>query len=210
MHLICIFCNRRKSCEKRASFSTLLLLAGTLCGCAVRSISNSGYPGDFRTKNPYYSGALSEMAVLGSADGGVVSEADIKKALENRHDVKLKRGASIVVIQSGAISPDEAMLDELRKSFMPVPFSGIPSKEDPQFLFQKAAPRSRSGRVHAYPVLLRDDRDRDGGQGDKGNFLGTGCRGLCPGRGAADAHTPQGSPRRCAFRKMGHDSAGPQ
>jgi len=117
--------------RKTSLIFTLLLLAGTLCGCAVRSISNSGYPGDYRTKNPYYSGELSEMAVLGSADGGAVSEADIKRALENRQDVKLKRGASIVVIQSGAISPDEAMLDELRKSFLPVPFSGIPSKEDP-------------------------------------------------------------------------------
>jgi hypothetical protein len=34
------------------------------------------------------------------------------------------------VIQSGALSPDASLLDELKKHFAAVPFSGIPSKQD--------------------------------------------------------------------------------
>lgn len=103
--------------RKASRVLMVLALALAMCGCATRSISNSGYPGDARSRNPLYSGELSEIDVLGSADAPAISENDIKQALESRQEVKLRKGSEMIVIQSGAIKPDEAMIDELNKNF---------------------------------------------------------------------------------------------
>lgn len=95
--------------------SLLALLIATLYGCAQRSISDSGYPGDPRTKNPSYSGELSEMAVLGFPDGSAISETDTKKAFENRQDVTLAKDESLIGIPSGAVSSGEEMLDDQKQ-----------------------------------------------------------------------------------------------
>lgn len=108
-------------------FAVLLAVSIVAVGCAIRSISNSGYPGDSKSRNPYYQGELSELEVLGAPESQKISEEDIRKALEGKQAVKLQKGESMLVIQSGALSPDESMLDELSKHFRPVAFAGIPN-----------------------------------------------------------------------------------
>jgi hypothetical protein len=115
-----------------------LVLAMAMWGCSTRSISNSGYPNDARSKNPFYSGELPEIDVLGSADAPAISENDIKQALESRQEVKLRKGSEMIVIQSGAIKPDEAMIDELNKNFTIIPFSGMPPGRQDKASYSKA------------------------------------------------------------------------
>jgi len=109
-----------------------LLVVAFLAGCtiqAARPISDTGYPGDSRTKNPYYKGELSELDVLGVPRDQAVSESDIQKAVREKQGVRLSRGSSLILIQSGALSPDDGMIDELSRHFKPVPFSGVPTGE---------------------------------------------------------------------------------
>lgn len=108
----------------RISFLTLccITLACFVAGCSTRSISNSGY-------NPYggeYAGELDELSVLGSSDGGSITEVDIQAAVSNKADVTLARGSKIVLVQSGARFPDEAMMTQLQPLFSIVPLTGIP------------------------------------------------------------------------------------
>jgi hypothetical protein len=124
--------------QKTSHVLMVLILTAGIWGCATRSISNSGYPGDAKSKNPYYSGELNEMDVLGSADAKSASEEDIRKALENRQEIKLSKNSSMIVIQSGAIKPDEPMIDELNKKFITIPFSGAPARQQEQGSYSKA------------------------------------------------------------------------
>ncbi len=102
----------------------LLAMAGIalLPGCATRSISNSGYHSGYSL----YHGELSELDVLGStantSQPGPYTPVTVKK------------GDRLVVIQSGALLPDEPMLTELGKHFDVAPFSGVPGREkDPAY-----------------------------------------------------------------------------
>jgi hypothetical protein len=123
--------------RKTSRIVMILIITAGIWGCATRSISNSGFPGDAKSRNPYYSGELNEMDVLGSADARSVSETDIRQALENRQEIKLRKGSTIIVIQSGAIKPDEPMIDELNKNFVTVTFSGIPPGQKDQNSYSK-------------------------------------------------------------------------
>src|SRR6476660_6528819 len=110
-----------------------------LLGCAkVRSISNSGYqantgysgyhPADNSSDPAFiYRGELSEFDVLGITRGQSTSESEIAQALDNAKRVKLIPGSSVLLIQSGAVFPDAAMVTQLSKYFRIVPFSGVPS-----------------------------------------------------------------------------------
>jgi len=112
-----------------------LLFAG--CAERARSISHSDYapqgsygrtsPSD-RVSDPdfQYRGELSEFDVLGIGRDEIASEADIQRTLDNSKPVKLHRGSSILLIQSGALFPDGPMVAELSKHFTVVPFSGVP------------------------------------------------------------------------------------
>jgi hypothetical protein len=126
------------SMQKTSRILMILAITVALWGCATRSISNSGYPGDGKTQNPYYSGELNEMDVLGCADAKSVSETDIKEALENRREIKLRKGSAIIVIQSGAIKPDEPMIDELNRNFVTISFSGTPSRQQAPGSYSKS------------------------------------------------------------------------
>ena len=108
----------------------LLLVAG----CSVRSISDSGYDGGASrhgygaaaASNPFYRGELSEFDVLGIDRGKLVSEQDIQQAIDTRVAFSVKRGASIMLIQSGALIPDDPMVKALEKYYTVGVFSGVP------------------------------------------------------------------------------------
>lgn len=97
-----------------------------LASCEMRSISNSGYPSGRQSENPFYQGELTEFQVLGidASQGGV--EEQIKLSLANGSDVALSKGSSVMVIQSGALIPDETMVKRLEEHFSVGVFSGVP------------------------------------------------------------------------------------
>lgn len=77
-----------------------------------------------------YRGELSEFDVIGIESGREVSEAEIKDALAKPYERKLlQRGAPVMLIQSGAAFPDEAMMARLRDLFSVTAFSGVPRNE---------------------------------------------------------------------------------
>ncbi|HEX6813143.1 MAG TPA: hypothetical protein VF384_16085 [Planctomycetota bacterium] len=91
----------------------LLLL---LPGCAVRSISNTARPwGDTNTT---YAGELSDFDVVGLGGAESASKAP---------DLQLQPHARVMVVQSGALFPDEPMLTGLAQHFTVGAASGSPS-----------------------------------------------------------------------------------
>lgn len=110
----------------------LLLVALLLAGCETRSISDSGYHPTYgwgRTENPLYKGELTELDILGAAPQLEATDANIAKALATATAPQPKRGDKVILIQSGAPVPDNAMLDEAGRYFAVAPFSGAPPNE---------------------------------------------------------------------------------
>jgi hypothetical protein len=117
---------------KKPSFRVVAIIVTPvlfLTGCETRSISDSGYRGPlaWESGNRYYRGELNETDVLGIPSGQTVTEADIRKALATGGAVRVHPGDSLLVIQSGAIAPDGAMVDALNHLGHRVQgFSGLP------------------------------------------------------------------------------------
>ncbi len=106
--------------------ASVLLLAG----CQTRSISNSGYQ-----PNPYYGGyaayrdELNEFDVLDIDRAQGISEQEISQALDNAKRARMmRRGSSVLLIQSGAGFPDEPMITEINKYFTATPLTGEPER----------------------------------------------------------------------------------
>ena len=102
-----------------------------VAGCGIRPISDSGYYADSdraygRKTNPFYKGELSEFNVLGIDPKAAVSEADIHNALAAKQRIAVPKGLSLMVVQSGAMIPDEAMVKGLEKYYNVAVFSGVP------------------------------------------------------------------------------------
>ena len=115
----------------RQRFVLPLLAILVLAGCTTRSISNSGYDAqDGRygasKSNPFYQGELSEFDVLGIDRGKTVSEQEIQQAVSARVALSVKRGTPIMLIQSGALIPDDAMVKALEKHYTVGVFTGVP------------------------------------------------------------------------------------
>lgn len=112
----------------------LALLAVLLAGCATRSISDSGYPsesyhGERTSTNPLYKGELSEFEVLGIDPQAKITTEEIAKAFEQKQGFKLSKGSAIMLIQSGALIPDEPMVKALDKYYNVSVFSGVPTSQ---------------------------------------------------------------------------------
>ncbi len=115
----------------KTKLPALLTLAVVLLTGCVRSISDSGYAQDRgwnRGYNPGYKGELSEFDVLGLQRGTNVTDAQIASALDGAQRVHLRKGATVMLIQSGAYLPDEPMRTEFGKYFNVIPFGGQPAE----------------------------------------------------------------------------------
>jgi hypothetical protein len=98
-----------------------------MAGCSTRSISNSGFPED--RPNWAYRGEVQEADLIVPA-AGPIAEQEIVDQLAVRQPVVPQRGNLLMVIQSGALQPDSAMLDALGRDFRLVPVSGVPGESD--------------------------------------------------------------------------------
>lgn len=123
-----------------------MLLLLSLAGCGTRSISDSGYRGGYwggrGDDNRLYRGELSEFEVLGIARNQTITEGEIQAALHARERPAIARGASIMLIQSGAMFPDEPMVRALAVRYDIGQFSGIPEAPSEPSSSAPAAPAS--------------------------------------------------------------------
>ena len=127
----------------------MLAAAALLSGCAhTRSISNSGYNEDAnhyysgRNDQSHYRGELNEFDVLGIEAGNNATDEQIVRTLDSSTRVSMRKGSSVLLIQSGAMQPDKPMITAMEKQFVIVPFSGQPGAKS-------AAGYSRSLRLAA-------------------------------------------------------------
>lgn len=114
-----------------AAAISILLAVLALQGCGVRSISDSGYQAEAgrlrHAAHSLYKGELTEFEVLGINPAASVSQEEIQRTLENRQPFSLPKGSSVMLIQSGAIMPDDSMIQALEAHYRVVAFSGIPA-----------------------------------------------------------------------------------
>ena len=118
----------------------IILGLGLLLGaCSTTSISNSGYDG-YAGRNDFYRGKLQEVDVIGVPVGATVTDADVAAALKRSTEGALvpHRGQALLAIQSGALTPDTQMMEQLGRYFAAQPFSGIPPAKTEDY-----APRLR-------------------------------------------------------------------
>lgn len=118
---------------KKCTVLALLLLT-VLSGCATqRSVSSSEYyPGGSNGRggdNPLYKGELSEFDVLGIDPGKEITEQDIATAASDKKGrLSLREGEPLLLIQSGAMIPEQEMTSRLEKYFPVSVYTGVPEQ----------------------------------------------------------------------------------
>lgn len=141
----------------------LFLTLFVACGCgATRSISDSGYRkedgrGSAVSSNPFYRGELSEFQVLGISPDTAVSQEAIERAMGSVQRLTVPKGSSILLIQSGALIPDAAMVKALERVYNVSVFSGVPESggaKDYSMLLRYAAAKGGIEKIVAYWGLL--------------------------------------------------------
>jgi hypothetical protein len=151
---------------KKLLFPLLCVLALLLAGCETRSISNSGYEDPYHWNGgAMYRGELSEFDILGAAPAQEATQTNIAKALETAAAPKIKRGDRLLLIQSGAMVPDNEMMDAAGIYFSLAPFSGTPPA-DKSGLAESLRLRAAQGGYHLilcyWGVLESAQEDREG------------------------------------------------
>jgi hypothetical protein len=109
----------------------VFLIVATLIGCGTRSISNSGFNAESdrgygQRNSPFYKGELNELDVLGIDSKSAISEEDIQRAISSKARMTLQKGSSVMLIQSGAMIPDEDMVKGMEKYYNVSVFTGVP------------------------------------------------------------------------------------
>lgn len=140
----------------------IALLALVVSGCATRSISDSGYRSEsgYRAQassNPFYKGELSEFDLLGINAEPNITQEEINRAFESRQRMTVPKGSSIMLIQSGAMIPDEPMVKALEKNYNVSVFSGVPVAGGPNsyaMSLRLAAAKGGYEKIVAYWGLL--------------------------------------------------------
>ena len=147
----------------RVKLSTVAFII-LLVGCGTRSISNSGYYADpdhgyWPRNDPMYSGELSEFNVLGIDPSAGITDKDIETALAAKDHVTIAKGSTVMLIQSGAMIPDDPMVQDLEKYYNLSVFSGVPQKAEQgsanySGALRLAAARSGAEKIVAYWGIL--------------------------------------------------------
>jgi hypothetical protein len=154
----------KKSLYVRLSFCALAIAALAGCGGPGRGGPGGqggpggGGPGGERPKAPEIAPQeLSEYQVLGISIYRKIEEGDILKRLREPHQFALHPNSCIMLAQSGAESPDKALVVALAKHFTVSIMSGVPDynrmgefEEDDEFL----SPTSPHGRQMINSVRL--------------------------------------------------------
>jgi hypothetical protein len=147
---------------RRLGWAALLAAVLLLSACETRSISDSGYAGDGRgyyggRGNPFYKGELTEFDLLGIDVSRPASDEEIAQQLADHRKISLRRGATMMAIQSGAPLPDDQMVTALDRYFAVVPFSGVsPVRlEAASYASNSVSPKLADERITNYARALR-------------------------------------------------------
>jgi hypothetical protein len=149
---------------RAAAALCLLLLAS---GCATRSISDSAYPGESgrygRSDGVGYQGELTEFNVLGIDTSVPVTEETIRAALASRQKMSVAKNSAVMLVQSGAMIPDEAMVKAFSQYYQPIAFSGRPDHQPGKANYaghlRLAAARSGTDKIMVYWGVLESGRE---------------------------------------------------
>ncbi|HEV8542589.1 MAG TPA: hypothetical protein VGR78_09370 [Verrucomicrobiae bacterium] len=143
-----------------AAVAILLLTACT---------TNNGYKSaDFSGNKVYKKGhvgpQLKENDVLGLRATDKVTDREISRVLDETRTISLRRGSTVLVVQSGARHPDKEMSDALSADFTIIPYSGVPSElcsedEDVSKALRLAAAHSKAETILVYWGHLELKRD---------------------------------------------------
>lgn len=76
-----------------------------------------------------YQGELTEFDVLGISLNESISEETIQSSMNQQSAIKLKRGDTVLLVQSGKLFPDDSMMQATEPYFNAVPLSGIPKTD---------------------------------------------------------------------------------
>jgi hypothetical protein len=129
--------------------SLVLLLASA---CATRSISDTGDPHMPGSRNRLYAGEINDLDVVGTAARGEAPGGG----------VVLRKGAKVLVVQSGAMFPDDAMMKLLAEHFEVGAASGVPLANGfGENGMLAAAARGGYDAVIAYWGVLESSEDTD-------------------------------------------------
>ncbi len=112
----------------RNSIIAVAMLAAALGGCGTRSISNSGYYEDgYYGRNAFYQGEIDELDLFVPREREATFNSNITAALADAKPVTAQLGQPLLVVQSGALVPDELMTDALKAHFQVSPFPVCPA-----------------------------------------------------------------------------------
>lgn len=110
-----------------SAIAAIVVTVTVLTGCGTRSISNSGYDADSsRSRGAQAIRELDEFQVLGINPKQGATEDEIKTALANKQALNVRKGSNILLVQSGAPMPDEAMRKSLERTYNVAGFTGVP------------------------------------------------------------------------------------
>jgi hypothetical protein len=116
-----------KLSTRHVMLATVLCLTAALMGCGTRSISSSGYEADSsRNHGRIKVSELNEFQVLGIDAKRGATEEEIKAALTNKLNLNVRKGSTVLLVQSGAQIPDEQMRKSLERTFNVSGFTGVP------------------------------------------------------------------------------------
>ena len=100
-------------------------------GCmSTRSISDSGY--SRWGGNDLYQGEISEFSLIGVDPAQPITDEEITRQFQERADFAVAEGSAVMLVQSGALFPDEPMQTAMAAHYRIAPFSGLVSKEQSQ------------------------------------------------------------------------------
>jgi hypothetical protein len=97
---------------------------------STRSISNSGY--SRWGYNDMYQGEISEFSLIGVDPAQPITDEEINRQFQERAQLTVPDGSAVMLVQSGALFPDEPMQTAMAAYYVVVPFSGIVTKEQTQ------------------------------------------------------------------------------
>lgn len=109
---------------------TTLVCAVAGCATRTRSISNSGYNqryGFEYSDKAAYRGELCEYDVIGLDASSRISQTDIDEALNSKISLEIPKESSILLIQSGAMIPDDGMIESLEQFYRVSVLPGMPT-----------------------------------------------------------------------------------
>lgn len=121
-----------------------LFAAALLSGCQTRSISDSGYHGNYCGSSPLYHGELTAFDVIGIDPDRQISDRDIQQALMAKQSIFVKKGSAIMLVQSGAPFADPEMVNAFQRYYSVSTFSGVPAEEPHRPGFSDLPPVSYS------------------------------------------------------------------